>query len=149
VTQLTISLEKIQIHNKYTKRNNYRCIILIFFVGAGFIPTRNTGCLEERVGIKPTPTNGNGAERYMHQLMRYVYSCKAKKALKFPWLGPDKKSEISDNRNQFFRRKEVTRQGLLADSESGVVRFNTQFLANLNQVVARMPKQSKPNAYIP
>jgi hypothetical protein len=44
-----------------------------FFVGAGFIPARNTGCLAERVGIKPTP-DGDDVERYMHQLMSYVYS---------------------------------------------------------------------------
>jgi hypothetical protein len=56
----------------YTQRNNYCSIILIFFVGAGFIPARNTGCLEEPVGIKPTPTDGDDVERYMHQLMRYV-----------------------------------------------------------------------------
>ena len=42
------------------------------FLGAGFTPARNTGCLEERVGIKPTPTDGDDVERYMHQLMRCV-----------------------------------------------------------------------------
>jgi hypothetical protein len=42
-------------------------------VGAGFIPARSTGCLAERVGIKLTPTDGDDVERYMHQLMRYVY----------------------------------------------------------------------------
>jgi hypothetical protein len=39
-------------------------------LGAGFIPPSN---LSERVGIKPTPTDGVHLERYLHKLMRYVY----------------------------------------------------------------------------
>ena len=38
----------------------------------GVYPRPSPGHLPERVGIKPTPTDGDGLERYLHKLMRCV-----------------------------------------------------------------------------
>jgi len=44
----------------------------IFLRRGGVYPRPKPGNLSERVGIKPTPTDGVHLEGYLHKLMRYV-----------------------------------------------------------------------------